>query len=207
LQVVAEGRRERKKRELHDRIYQTARALFLEQGFESTTVDQIAKAADVAVATFFNHFPNKRSVLQAMTGEVFDILAEMVQQQQQRQTSATKRIQGFAERSAYEIEGSPDLVKSVLLEVVRNAARPGEVIPHLSRISEPFAEIIRAGQRSGEFDSRADAVFVAELLVGAFNGALTQWLNDEDYPVGDRMRAASEFICKAIHTHEGSSSR
>ena len=66
-QAPIEGRRERKKRELRSRIYQTARTLFLSQGFEATTVEQIAAAADIAPATFFNHFQSKNALLGEMT--------------------------------------------------------------------------------------------------------------------------------------------
>ncbi len=67
---VNEGRREKRKRELRDRIYTVAQELFTAQGFEDTTVEQIAAAADVVPATFFNHFQNKNAVLAEMTTEV-----------------------------------------------------------------------------------------------------------------------------------------
>ena len=76
--VLPEGRRERKKRELRGRIYEAARRLFVRQGFEATTVTQIAAAADVAPATFFLHFPNKAAVLAEMTGEVSGHLRALV---------------------------------------------------------------------------------------------------------------------------------
>lgn len=41
--------------------------LFAEQGYERTTVAQIAEAADVVPKTFFNHFPTKEDVLFADT--------------------------------------------------------------------------------------------------------------------------------------------
>ena len=69
-EAVVEGRRERRKRELRGKIYETARQLFLEQGFEGTTVAQIAEAADIAPGTFFNHFTSKQAVLAEMTNEV-----------------------------------------------------------------------------------------------------------------------------------------
>ncbi|MEE3331530.1 MAG: helix-turn-helix domain-containing protein, partial [Myxococcota bacterium] len=68
--VPAEGRRDRKRRELRERVYEVARELFQSRGFESTTVEQIAEAADIAPATFFNHFQSKRAVLAMMTSEV-----------------------------------------------------------------------------------------------------------------------------------------
>ena len=38
--------------------------LLASQGFESTTLDQIAESADVSKATFYNYFPNKDALLQ-----------------------------------------------------------------------------------------------------------------------------------------------
>ena len=39
----------------------------MSQGFEATTVEQIAAAADIAPATFFNHFQSKNALLGEMT--------------------------------------------------------------------------------------------------------------------------------------------
>ena len=68
------GRRERRKLEVRSRIYSAARELFTKQGFEATTVDEIAAVADVAPATFFNHFQSKQTLLTLMTGELVDHL-------------------------------------------------------------------------------------------------------------------------------------
>jgi AcrR family transcriptional regulator len=54
-----EGRRERRWREVHDRVYDAALELFLAQGFVATSYDEIAERADVARKTAFNHFPRK----------------------------------------------------------------------------------------------------------------------------------------------------
>ena len=64
-----EGRLERRKRERRMRIYAVAIGLFRTQGFERTTVSQIAEAADIVPATFFNHFQSKNALLGQMTTE------------------------------------------------------------------------------------------------------------------------------------------
>ena len=48
-------------------ILEAARARFLEQGYERTTVREIAAAAGVALGTIFKHFPDKSSLLIAAT--------------------------------------------------------------------------------------------------------------------------------------------
>jgi len=60
---VEESRRDRKKRETRQRIISAAIRLFDEQGYEETTVEQVAKAADVDPKTFFNYFRTKADVL------------------------------------------------------------------------------------------------------------------------------------------------
>lgn len=54
------------------RIQAAALALFDAQGFEATTVTDVARQAGVSRATFFNHFPNKEAVLVAWFAEVLE---------------------------------------------------------------------------------------------------------------------------------------
>ena len=59
----AQGRRERKKQRTRRALIEAAYLLFERQGYERTTVAQIAEMADVSSATFFNHFPAKEDLL------------------------------------------------------------------------------------------------------------------------------------------------
>ena len=55
-------RRTRKRLATRQSISDTATRLFLERGFDSVTIDEIAAAADVGRMTVFNHFPRKEDM-------------------------------------------------------------------------------------------------------------------------------------------------
>jgi len=55
--------RERTRRAVHAEITETALRLFAEQGFDATTVDQIARAAGISRRSFFHYFGSKEDVV------------------------------------------------------------------------------------------------------------------------------------------------
>lgn len=57
------GLRERKKIETLHRMQEEAMRLFEEQGYEATTIEQIAEAAGVSPSTFYRYFPTKEDVV------------------------------------------------------------------------------------------------------------------------------------------------
>jgi AcrR family transcriptional regulator len=59
-----------------DRLVLAAVDLFTEQGYDATTVAQIAERAGVTKSTFFRHFPDKRELLVAGQEVLSRLLAE-----------------------------------------------------------------------------------------------------------------------------------
>lgn len=64
-----EGLRARKQRQTRQRIADVALRLFLENGFEATTLNAIAAAADISRRTFFHYFASKEAIVFALESD------------------------------------------------------------------------------------------------------------------------------------------
>ena len=197
------GRRERRSQELRDRIYQAAQALFLEYGFAATTVNQIAEAADVAQATFFNHFQSKAAMLGAMTEEVFAHLESLMSEVLSQAGTPQERIRRFAHRVADETLAVRGLAKDVLLELHQIGVQSGDIAPHLAGMREPFGRMLREGQQERTVRDDFDAEFLAEFVIGALNTTLTNWLIQTDYPLADRLDQTASLLAESIEPRPG----
>jgi AcrR family transcriptional regulator len=69
------GRREANKQRTRETLERVALQLFLDQGYQETTVPEIAAAAEVAERTFFRYFPTKADVLFARQDEDFALFS------------------------------------------------------------------------------------------------------------------------------------
>jgi len=75
-----EGLRERKKRQVRQRISNVATAMFLVHGFDNVTVAQIAAMAEVSEQTVFNYFTTKESMFFDRTEPMIDAVADAVRE-------------------------------------------------------------------------------------------------------------------------------
>jgi AcrR family transcriptional regulator len=78
-----EGLRERKRRETAKRIADVAIGLFIEKGYNETTLDDIAAEAGISRRTFFYYFKSKDDILLSMQSGMGDMLAAALRDEPQ----------------------------------------------------------------------------------------------------------------------------
>jgi AcrR family transcriptional regulator len=70
------GLRERKKLKTRTAIRRATYGLIAEQGYEATTIEQIAETAEVSPSTVFRYFPTKEDIV--LTDEYDPVMAELL---------------------------------------------------------------------------------------------------------------------------------
>lgn len=95
--AMAEGLRERKKRQTRQYISDVATGLFVDRGFDAVTVAEIAEAADVSVNTVYNYFPAKEDLFLDRSAGVVDRLARWVRGRDKGESAAAAVLRELRE--------------------------------------------------------------------------------------------------------------
>lgn len=85
---MAEGLRERKKRQTRQRLSDLATGLFLDRGFDAVTVAEVAEVAEVSVNTVYNYFPTKEDLFLDRGKGVVDRLSRYVRARDKGESAA-----------------------------------------------------------------------------------------------------------------------
>ena len=152
------------------RLEDAALDLYVQRGFDQTTVVEIARRAGLAERTFFRHFADKREVLFGGAGTLEDLLVGAVAEAPSTLTpidaagagletagALLQERRAFAQRRQAVIAANPDLQERELIKLA-----------HLS--------VALAGALRGRGAGDVAASLAAEAAMAAFRIAFQRWV-------------------------------
>jgi AcrR family transcriptional regulator len=154
------GLRERKKAKTRATIQEHALRLFRERGYDATTVEQIAEAAEVSPSTFFRYFGSKEDVVMY---DALDPILIAAWREQPRDVSPIEAIR----RAMTEVWAA---LTPAQVDDMRERARLGYRVPELRQAM--IDDLLRtSGLMAGELAARTGR-HVDDFEVRVFTGAL-----------------------------------
>ena len=164
-----EGLRERKKAKTHAEVQKQALRLFREKGYDNTTVEQIAEAAEVSPSTFFRYFSTKEDVV------MYNIIDPVVIESFKAQPAELSPIQAIrvAIKSAYDgftVEESADDLqeRTKLMRMVPELR--AKMLDKLTQNLEVLAQLTaeRIGRSADDIAVRSFAGAVIGVIISVF---------------------------------------
>jgi AcrR family transcriptional regulator len=199
------SRRERCKREVHDRILEAAVERFEQNGFEGTKVDEICEAADVAQKTFFNHFPTKQHLFRELAEAVVDEMHAVLEDARRQPLPTAGRLRYFFERVEQNTEAFGRVSRELIVEAVRVSQLEGGGPKETRRMHASFGALLREGVESGDVGDAFSVEFLTEMTAGVFSAIFLNWVTLPEYPIRERLHEAADFLAATIALRRGAS--
>ena len=175
------------------RLEQAALELYVERGFEQTTVAEIAERAGLTERTFFRHFADKREVLFAGAGALQELLVTR-RRRRARVGGADRRGRRGPRGRRRPAPGAPRLLPAAPGRHRRERGAPG------ARADQ--ARLTRRGARRRAAPSAASpspaASLTAEAGIAVFKVAFERWINETGQPDLPRLIRESLDELKAV---------
>ena len=200
------GTREEKKNLIRSKILKSARAVFLVQGYDQTTIEQIAGNAEVGLGTAYNYFSSKEELfLLAMTDEFITTADDTAQEYQKIDADIAEIILEYLKKILRKMNF---FNKKILQEVFSATIRIMKSNPVLLKtlIKADYKVMDQIGELLNQFKDRnllADGFQVdqaVELIYGVLISQLMWFLFEEDITYEQMIR---KIECQIKFIFEG----
>jgi AcrR family transcriptional regulator len=171
-----------------ERLERAALALFVEQGYDATTVNQISERAGLTRSTFFRHFADKREVLSGRQGMLADRFSTAIRDAPPTATIAACLAAALESAAPGFTTDRHDLAVQRLAIVAAHSELRERELLKLAGLGSAITDALRA--RGAE---ETTARLAAEIGVLAFTTTVARWAEPES------RRSYAEIAHKALN--------
>jgi AcrR family transcriptional regulator len=169
------------------RLEQAALALFLEQGYDRTTVAQIAKRAGLGERSFYRHFADKREVLFGGGDELEKVLVAAIEAVAPDKAALPTLIAAFP--ATREVIRPRELLLDRAKVIAENPPLQERELIKVAKLSTAVTEaLIRRG------DDPVTAQLATDLGMATLRAAAAHWLAGDESDFPDLLTAAAAQV-------------
>jgi AcrR family transcriptional regulator len=183
-----------------ERLITAALLLFSEQGYDKTTVGEIADKAGLTRSTFFRHFADKRAILAAGQETLSSLLTEGIAAAPAEASPLDAVEYGLVTAAAAMTPFNRDLATRLAAVVVTSTEmQERDQLKHVG-LSASMAEALRARGVSA-----AAAALAGEVGMLAFKAGFAEWVQaDAKEDLADLQQDLADRLRKAMAQVRGS---
>ncbi|MDD5600020.1 MAG: TetR/AcrR family transcriptional regulator [Victivallaceae bacterium] len=175
------GTRERKARERLNReniILDAAEQVFFSQGFEQSTMDDVAKTAELSKGSLYNYFENKNELCLGIIGRSLQRLLEYIEKAVTGEKNGLKRIYAFGKAFMLFRKENPEYycalqnLRGHSCGCKKESKFLNLTLTGNSRINTVLEDIILRGINDGTIRKNVNPALTAAAVWGEFSGIL-----------------------------------
>jgi len=194
------------KRDIKSRlIIQAAIEVFSKNGFQHSSISEIAQRANVAEGTIYQYFRNKEDLFFSIPGEKTNEFCKELELHLQGIVGASNKVRKFIWYYLYHLKMNPDYARTLLLEMrVNKCLVETKIYSSFKQFTGKILEILQEGQEEGVVRKDVNLYVLRQLILGTLEHAVTRWLlKGEKYDLMDYYEDVSKIVVSAISCPNG----
>lgn len=182
----------------------SALSLFVSQGYDATSMDDVAGRAGLTKGAVYFYFKDKISLLYALLerseAELFEPIYEEIRSKRSSPTMRIVRLTSEFSRVGAERKELALLHVVVSLEMHGRNNKVEERVQQIyARLHAKISDVLREGQASGEFTRTISPEYQASVIIALIDGLLLEWHRRGDALDGKQLaRSARTLILNGV---------
>ena len=156
-----------------DTLLDVAVAVFIERGYEASTMDELAARLGVTKSAIYHHVPSKVELLRLALDRALDELFAVTREPAAMTGPAIDRLEHVVRGSVRVLAAELPFV-TLLLRVRGNSDVERAALQRRREFDRFVTELVRAAEREGSVRTDVDPALMGRLLFGTVN-SLTEW--------------------------------
>ena len=165
---------EQRRAQTRKKIIRAAKKLFDKQGFESTSVDQIVKAADVAKGTFYQYYSTKVDVLADLTRDEGAEKTRAVLEAVAGGAQAIPVLEQYIQALCVWFEGHEKIAEALIFSSLKTIGQE-ENLDQLHYSRRFLVALFKLAQEHGELRDDVAPGELAKIIGGALIVSVLGW--------------------------------
>lgn len=162
------GRREREIERHRSEIMSAAETLFARKGYVSTSMDEVARAAEFSVGTLYNFFRNKEDLYAAIMRQKTDLMQERIVSCLNRQGTPEERIRRYFQERIDLYWRYPNFFRLFFHQTMSSVSDPRtgfmkELAERYEILLKGMDAIFESGIRKGQFRDVPPSILTTSL--------------------------------------------
>ena len=183
-----------------ERIINSAKKLFAEQGYQKTTIVDISRQAGLSEAALYEYFQGKEALLLMIPDIWVSELVRDLDEQLFGVEGAINKLRKYLWWYMRRVEQSPLDAKIVYLYLKTNANFLNtEVYSNVKSFYAYLVDIFEEGRQTGEMKADLNPHAARDIFVGTMDHIISRWLlKDMSYSLFDNLESIFELMVGAF---------
>jgi AcrR family transcriptional regulator len=187
-----------------ERLMVFARERFIAQGYNATTIDEIAAHAGLSKGSVYFYFKSKANLLLALLEEAERVTVEpAVEAVRQAEGSACDQLVAFLHSQSLAGQAYADRMLLIILMTIEMHGRGGPAEERLSAMNNTMKQLLRevisAGKSEGVFTTAVPTEELASVVLAVNQGCFLEWYRyGADMNGHDLVRALRTMVLEGV---------
>jgi TetR/AcrR family transcriptional regulator, transcriptional repressor for nem operon len=190
-----------------EQVLAAALQQFVTRGYQSTSIDDIARAAGLTKGAVYFYFKGKSALLLELLSQSSVLYKNIFREMQGSGEGAARQLEMFVEWAAHVGTQNSELLLLPILMSLEFNNRDAEVEWALDRLYDRYHDemerVVVLGQETGEFNDSLSPREEAAVLVAFTDGMLLEWIRRSRRLDGKRLvQSAKALIAGGLRSSE-----